>query len=46
MTWLLVLGLWLIGLTVWVWLKARQPKWQYPSPPTKEETHERHQQSS
>lgn len=33
MTILTILVVWFLGLAAFVALKARQPKWQHPSPP-------------
>ncbi len=34
---MVVLAAWLLGLAGFVVLKARQPRWEYPSPPPVEE---------
>jgi hypothetical protein len=36
MTLLTMLLVWFLGLAVFVVLKARRPKWDYPAPPTGE----------
>jgi hypothetical protein len=36
MTIVLIVVAWMLGLVLFVALKARQPKWDYPTPPAQE----------